>query len=90
MLMVLTGYFLMLLVMTFNVGILISVILGLGFGNLMTRLWLPKSTINPNYQIVSTTYKPAADQCCCNFDEDYYENKEEGVGVNDDDYNTLK
>ena len=70
MIMVLTAYFVMLLVMTFNAGILVSVVLGLGFGNLMTRLWLPKETINANFRVDSPTYMPSADQCCCNLDED--------------------
>ena len=73
-LMALTGYFIMLLVMTFNVGVLIAIVLGISTGNLITGyLKLPKldkSLLRSSQDVA--VYRPTSDQCCTDVDLDNY------------------
>ena len=63
--MCLVGYFLMLLVMTFNVGVIFMISLGLAIGQLgFEIIGLPE--LPPQYKQIagSGAYMPMADNCC--------------------------
>jgi hypothetical protein len=58
------SYFIMLLVMSFNVGIFVTVVIGFTVGTTV----LPKPTeiceYNPEMSVISSVYRPDCDKCC--------------------------
>jgi len=65
-----TGAFIMLLVMSFNAGIFITVCVGFTFGNMI----IPKPETTEHHMMqdlvqVSGLYKPEFEKCCTDMDE---------------------
>ena len=69
--MLLIGFCIMLLVMTFNYPILIVIVAGLATGHLVFEIvGLPKLPMQYKQIAGSGAYMPEADNCCCKLQED--------------------
>ena len=67
MLIVTTGFFVMLIIMSFNVWVFITTVFGLGIGKLITSL-MPMPNLKEIGQLAggNAIYDAKGDQCCSN------------------------
>ena len=69
--MVVMAFMIMLLVMTFNVGVFVTVIAGLSTGKLISFfIQIPELPEGVKQTLDCVTYQPRSDQCCTNFEEE--------------------